>query len=111
MPSLIPDKNNPRFGGGDVCSEKMQMICKLLQEMLVFFRLFFFFWAAHSKGPSVFPPNIVCYLKRKMEYISVISLNLMVVKKLWKRGHAFCYIIGNDDSYIKGCFLCMAGGK
>lgn len=76
------------------------MICKLLQELWVFFRLFFYFRAVSTKGSFGFLPDIIPYLKRLEKYITLIYVNLMIIKKLWISRHAFCYINDDRDFYI-----------
>lgn len=98
----------PEFGGGEVCSENMQMICNLLQESRVFFRLFFCFKIISIKDPFGFHPTIVPYMKRLEKHVALFYLNLMIIKKLWLSRHAFCYIM-DDESFYNNPYFMMAG--
>ena len=86
------------------------MICKLLQEILVFFRLFFFLKGEILTSSTVYSSNFIGYLRRISEYISTEKPNFLIIIKLWKKRHAFCYIIDNKVPYIER-FLLIAGGK
>ena len=86
------------------------MICKLLQEILVLFRLFFFLKGENLTSPTVFSSNFISNIKRISEHMNAVKLNFLIIIKLWEQRHAFCYIIDNKVSYIER-FLLIAGGK